>query len=87
MVPDCRRRLEVAVDELRNYIVSVSPLLNEGGERKVLTQYWLDSDFWVDVLKEGLEDDEEVKQTEEYQAAKQILEQVRAQLESPLPTV
>lgn len=38
-------------------------------------------------VQEGLEDEEEVKGTEEFKAAKGALEDVQSQLQSPLPNV
>ncbi|CCF54476.1 hypothetical protein NDA11_002970 [Ustilago hordei] len=56
MVPDCRKRLEIGVDDLRVHL-------------------------------EGLENDTEVNETEEFKAAKHILSEVESQLCSPLPSI
>ncbi|GAK65011.1 tubulin-specific chaperone A-like [Moesziomyces antarcticus] len=54
MIPDCRKRLELAVDDLAIYIDGV----------------------------EG-----EAVSSDEYGAAKQVLESAQAQIQSPLPTL
>ncbi|SPO22415.1 related to Tubulin-specific chaperone A [Ustilago trichophora] len=58
MIPDCRKRLELAADDLLNYL-------------------------------EGLEEqeDNQVKSTTEFTTAKEVLTDIQAQLQGPLPSV
>ncbi|KIS71372.1 uncharacterized protein UMAG_12129 [Mycosarcoma maydis] len=56
MIPDCRKRLQLATDELLNYV-------------------------------QGLQDSPQVNESSELVAAKQLLTETQAQLDSPLPVV
>ena len=95
MIPDCRKRLELAADDLANYLVSVFSLLIRSQPKNphanAVNVSLTHTPFFFRLhslgVQEGLEHDTEINGTDEYTSARSILTQVQTQLQSPLPTV
>lgn len=82
MIPDCRKRLQLATDELLNYVVSLPTSLHalKSHNRLLL-------DPFASNQQQGLQDSPQVNESSELVAAKQLLTETQAQLDSPLPVV